>query len=125
LAEAAVRKFSDNPKIRIVNSLSEDRLDDILAEVHPALNHLAFWLDGHFSEGSTYCGTRQTPITSELEIIARHHSRFGMVTIFVDDFRSFVNGQADYPAPSFLTAWADNNGFAWNIEHDIFIMRKA
>lgn len=125
LAEAASSKFSSHPNIQILNALSEDRLDEILTEVGSTLEHLAFWLDGHFSEGSTYCGTQQTPITSELEIIARHHSRFSIVTIFVDDFRSFVNGQTDYPAPSSLTRWADQNGFAWNIQHDIFIMYKA
>ena len=121
LASSARSKFLSHPNIQIVNALSEDRLDEILTEVSPNLGHLA----GHFSDGTTYCGPQQTPITSELKIIAQHLPRFGTVTIFVDDFRSFVNGQTDYPAPSSLTKWADQNGFAWNIQHDIFIMRKV
>jgi hypothetical protein len=125
LAEAASLKFLSRTNIQIVNALSEDRLDEILTQASPNLEHLAFWLDGHFSDGSTYCGTQQTPITSELEIIAQHHSRFSNVSIFVDDFRSFVNGQTDYPKPSSLTRWADENGFSWNVQHDIFIMHKV
>lgn len=124
LAESASRRFLSHPNICIVNSLSEDRLDAILSEVSPAVDHLAFWLDGHFSAGSTYCGPLQTPITSELSIIAKYNSRFNTITVFVDDFRCFVNGQTDYPDPSSLTIWADQNGFTWNIQHDIFIMRK-
>jgi hypothetical protein len=124
LADAASRRFLSQSNIQIVNSLSEDRLDEVLDETSPLVNHLAFWLDGHFSEGNTYCGPQQTPITSELNIIAKHASRFEIITIFVDDFRCFVSGQTDYPAPSSLTIWADENGFAWNIQHDIFIMHN-
>ena len=124
LAEAAKQRFFAYPNIRIVNSQSEDRLDEILTDVSPAIDHLAFWLDGHFSEGTTYRGSKETPITSELETIAKHNSSFKEITIFVDDFRCFVTVMTDYPAPSFLTVWADENGFEWNIQHDIFIMRK-
>lgn len=124
LAELASRRFLSHPNISIENSLSEDRLDAILSEVSPAVDHLAFWLDGHFSAGSTYCGPQETPITSELAIIAKYNSHFNTITIFVDDFRCFVIGQTDFPAPSSLTIWADQNGFVWNIQHDIFIMRK-
>ena len=124
LAEAATQRFFAHPNIRIVNSQSEDRLDAILTDVSPATNHLAFWLDGHFSEGTTYRGSKETPIVSELEAIAKHNSSFRKITIFIDDFRCFVKGMTDYPAPGFLTIWAENNGFEWNVQHDIFIMRK-
>lgn len=124
LAEAASLRFIDHPNIRIVNSQSEDRLDEVMTNVSPVTNHLAFWLDGHFSEGNTYRGSKETPIISELEAIAKHNSRFEEITIFIDDFRCFVKGMTDYPTPSFLTIWAEDNGFEWNVQHDIFIMRK-
>lgn len=124
LAEAATLRFIAHPNIRIINSQSEDRLDEVLTNVSPLTNHLAFWLDGHFSEGDTYRGSKETPIISELEAIAKHNSRFEEITIFIDDFRCFVTGMTDYPTPSFLTIWAEDNGFEWNVQHDIFIMRK-
>jgi hypothetical protein len=116
--------FAQNRNVQIVNGLSENELSSILETLHSDSSNIAFWLDGHYSEGPTHLGPIETPIVQELKIIEAHLQNFQEVTIFIDDFRCFVNRQTDYPQTSFLSTWADGNGMSWSVEHDIFIARK-
>jgi hypothetical protein len=102
------------------------------SEVHfeTALNEnqkeVNIWLDGHFSEGGTFLGESVSPIVHELEIIARHKSKFNSIRVFVDDVRLFQRDELEptgYPPFIFLLDWAQSNGFVWEIQNDIFIAK--
>ncbi len=88
---------------------------------------IAFWLDGHFSGGITFKGTRDTPIKYELEIISENIEAFERITVFVDDFRCFAKSASSaepYPPRAYLVNWAEQLELSWTIEHDIFIARN-
>ncbi|MHA7775269.1 O-methyltransferase [Roseibium sp. M-1] len=86
-----------------------------------------FWLDGHYSGTSTGKGEQDTPIVKELEhiksILLPSEAR---ITIAIDDFRLFPNGETptEYPTRNFLVDWARDNGLSWNVEHDIFVLKN-
>jgi hypothetical protein len=70
---------------------------EVLPEVLNKINGSAtFWLDGHYSGGSTAKGKSNTPLIKELDHIAAHH--INNHTILIDDVRYF--GTADF---DFLT----------------------
>jgi hypothetical protein len=118
-ATVRLRSFSN---IKIINALSEDVLDQTISSVEQLKQKsIAFWLDGHFSEGNTFLGPLETPIESELNVISSHLGNFESVWVFVDDFRCFVQSNKDYPAPSILVDWAKCNGLNWTVENDIFL----
>lgn len=125
LANSAIKNLTKYPNIKVVNALSEDVLGDLITSLPQHINNIAFWLDGHYSEGSTHLGPIETPIRKELELIEGNIQRFSEVTIFIDDFRCFVEGNTDYPSPSYLSDWADKNEMTWEVKHDIFIIRKS
>ena len=55
-----------------------------------------FWLDAHYSGGSTAKGQTNTPVIDELECILNHKNGNEHV-ILIDDARLFVP-ENDYPA---------------------------
>jgi hypothetical protein len=127
-------EFSNNARsrlstfnnIQIINALSEDVLEETLANVFSSKeDRIAFWLDGHFSEGNTFQGPVETPIESELEIISSYLTKFVEIWVFVDDFRCFVNAEKDYPEPSVLVDWAKRNNLNWTVENDIFLATNS
>lgn len=125
LAANATQLFEPYSNVRIVEGLSENVLDKILCEVRSKRGHIAFWLDGHFSGGTTHLGPIETPIQKELEIIAQNLQYFEEVSVFIDDFRCFAKRETDYPSTDVLSAWARENGMSWSVEHDIFIARNG
>lgn len=125
LATEVMARLGKMENIRIINDLSENVLDDLITEVIAAnYSTIAFWLDGHYSEGITHLGPVETPIISELEIISKHMNAFKEVTIYIDDFRCFVAQLPDYPTPYFLSEWAESQKATWDVRHDIFIISK-
>lgn len=125
LAERARGRFKDRPNITVLEGTSETMLESTLEGIY---GDVSFWLDGHFSSGPTFQGTSDTPIIDELQTIERHLSRLGRIVILVDDircFRSGDEGMSTYPERSMLVEWADRHGFAWEIEHDIFIATRS
>jgi hypothetical protein len=91
LCELARDRFQKFSHISIVDGDSADILPGILDNIKdPCL----FWLDGHYSEGSTSKGELETPIRRELECILSHPVA-GHV-ILIDDARCFT-GDNDYP----------------------------
>ncbi len=121
LASKAQHLFQEHSNVRIVSGLSEDELEKILDGLGSDVRRLAFWLDGHFSGGPTHLGPVETPIQKELEIIGQRLKHFDEVTVFIDDFRCFVNKDTDYPGTEILSCWAKDNNLSWSVEHDIFI----
>ena len=88
--EARVR-FAKFSHITILQGDSGAVLSDLLKRIdEPCL----FWLDGHWSDGPTARGSKETPIMEESLSILGHRCK-GHV-ILIDDARCFT-GEADYP----------------------------
>lgn len=103
--------------------------EDILPLLMPTLEgSVGFWLDGHYSGGSTFEGSQHTPIRAELQIIEAHLEKLTDAMILIDDVRCFDPTQPSYktyPDLDFLVQWASRNRLKWVIEHDIFVARAS
>lgn len=125
LFSRAVKKFSDQPHVKIVNGPSESVFPSLLPTLSGDVN---FWLDGHYSAGVTFKGDLETPIIEELAQIEANLGRFNGLSVLVDDVRCFDPGNPEYstyPPIDFLVDWARRNKLGWHIEHDIFVARRA
>ena len=92
LYRRAKRRFSGIKKVKLINGDSGEEIEKILKKIkQPTL----FWLDAHWSGGSTAMADKRTPIVRELEAILRHKIKNHVVLI--DDADMF-NGEFDYPA---------------------------
>ena len=100
---------------------SEERLDDVLKILS---GDICFWLDGHFSDGITFCGDNQCPLIYELDIIAKNIPRFENIVIFIDDISAGFTDSENYPDINFYVDWGKKNNFKWNIEQGIFILKS-
>jgi hypothetical protein len=90
--QKAHRRFAGYPNIHIIQGQSGQVLPRILKDINESC---LFWLDAHWSKGSTAKGDLQTPIMQEIECIL-NHKRANEHTILIDDARLFV-GENDYP----------------------------
>lgn len=91
LSAKAQKRFSRYPHIDILCGDSGKALQQVLAEV----NHSClFWLDGHYSGGTTAKAKANTPVQQELDVILNHTIE-GHV-ILIDDARCF-DGTDGYP----------------------------
>jgi hypothetical protein len=123
LFKRATKKFAGS-NVEVINGTSEEVFPRLL----PTLSgDLCFWLDGHYSAGSTYQGKTDCPIEDELSAIAANLAQMDRVSLLIDDVRCFTSTSEDfrdYPSIDFLVDWARAHGFTWRIEQDIFIMRN-
>jgi hypothetical protein len=88
----AGKRFAGYPDIHILQGQSGEVLPQILKILDkPCL----FWLDAHYSGGSTAKGDMETPIMQEIECIL-NHPQVAKHVVLIDDARSFV-GENDYP----------------------------
>jgi hypothetical protein len=113
-----LKKFKN---IQLLKGTSEDLFEDALVVTAPQGN---LWLDGHFSDGGTFLGTKISPISEELSSVAKHKHKFTELVIFIDDVRLFPrqdDEETGYPQLQFLIDWCKNNKFEWQIQNDIFI----
>ncbi len=89
----AQKRFAGYPNIHIIQGQSGTVLPKILSTIEkPCL----FWLDAHYSGGSTAKGETNTPIRQEMECILKH-TRAEDHIILIDDAR-FFTGRDDYPS---------------------------
>lgn len=89
--QEATARFRTDRHVHLLLGDSGRELSQIIETLaEPAL----FWLDGHYSEGETARGAKDTPIVEELEHIARSPVK-GHV-IIIDDARCFGTDPA-YP----------------------------
>jgi hypothetical protein len=91
LYECAVDRFRHDLKVKIVHGDSSIKLNEILNGIK---SPCVFWLDGHYSAGTTAKGELETPIAREIELIFDHPIKEHV--ILIDDARCF-NGSNDYP----------------------------
>ena len=88
----ARRRFAGYPNIHIIQGQSGEVLPQVLKTIDkPCL----FWLDAHYSRGSTAKADIETPIMQEMECIL-NHPYAAKHLVLIDDARCFV-GENDYP----------------------------
>ncbi|MBC8472004.1 MAG: hypothetical protein H8D56_21295 [Planctomycetes bacterium] len=86
------KRFAGYPNIHILQGQSDKILPKILNKIEkPCL----FWLDAHWSGGSTAKGDIETPIMWEMQCIL-DHPRGAEHVVLIDDARCFT-GESDYP----------------------------
>jgi hypothetical protein len=91
--DRAQKRFAGYPHIHIIQGQSGEVLPRIIADINePCL----FWLDAHWSGGSTAKGDLETPIMQEMQCILKHN-RIADHVILIDDARCFGT-EPDYPA---------------------------
>lgn len=125
--EFATDRLSSFSNIQVIYGTSEDCLPQILDEVirNNRNSDVSFWLDGHFSQGETFRGMKDTPILEELEIISQRLDKIKQFTILIDDVRLFRTDKVmseTYPDIYELVQFARFHNCYWTIEADIFII---
>jgi hypothetical protein len=84
LFKSSKKRFKSKNHIEIIQGDSSKKLKKVLEEINqPTL----FWLDGHWSEGQTARGIKDTPILEELTTI--FESKIFEHIIIIDDARCF------------------------------------
>lgn len=121
------RRFVGDDRVTLLHGTSESLFIDVVASVK---GPVCFWLDGHYSGPGTFLADSPTPVSWELEVIARNLGRLSDVAVLVDDFREFpsrerIAGDESYPTREALVSWAVANSLDWTVEHDIFIATSS
>jgi len=112
--KSAKQKFDDDPRVHLLLGDS----GTVLREILLALNRTAlFWLDAHYSGGSTARGAVDSPIIQELETILALRPNS---VVLIDDARCF-DGSNSYPTLAELSQYIRDNAPHWNlaVKHDI------
>jgi hypothetical protein len=111
----AVTRFAGAPHVTILQGDSGEVLATLLPQIEaPCL----FWLDAHYSRGTTARGSVETPIVAELRHIFGHPLAHRHV-ILIDDARCFT-GADDYPRVAAIEHMARSAGFdSFEVEEDI------
>jgi hypothetical protein len=123
LYASAVKRF-EGQNVTLFNDVSENVFPSLLPQLSGNVN---FWLDGHYSAGITFKGSKDCPVDDELAAIENNFSNFDELSILIDDVRCFLPTSedfSDYPSIDYLVDWARRMNLRWRIEHDIFIMQK-
>jgi hypothetical protein len=107
----AQKRFAGYPNIHILQGQSSKVLPRVLKDIgKPYL----FWLDAHWSGGSTAKDKTETPIMQELECIL-NHKRAEDDIILIDDAHCFKGGN-DYPSLKFLKEYVLSRYPDWIFE---------
>ncbi len=111
LCSRARKRFTGYPNVHILQGQSGEVLPKILEEINkPCL----FWLDAHWSGGSTARAETQTPIIQEMQCILGH-SRAAEHVVLIDDARCFT-GEHDYPTIDGLKSFILDKSPDWIFE---------
>lgn len=120
-AALALNRFDKFTHIEVLEGDSSVRLQDIVPKVEgPCL----YWLDGHYSSGTTGSGTKECPIWTELDTIFELSK--APLYIMIDDARCFGTDPA-YPEIEDLIEYLSKKApdFELKIENDIIhLFRK-
>jgi len=115
LFEKAKLKFASYPHVILFQGDSGKILPNIIKKIE---GNAIFWLDGHYSEGITIKGDKNTPILDEVNAILSD-KKFNHV-ILIDDARCF-NGENDYPKINELLEYiySKDNRYKVEVKDDI------
>ncbi len=93
LADKAVKRFKNVENVQVWQGNSGIVISELVKTIHKD-STVFFYLDGHFSGGTTAKADLNTPISKELEVIFEHSKNH---VVFVDDARLFFSDEEDYP----------------------------
>ena len=113
LCQNAVRKFRKCQHVSIHQGDSAKLLSQVLKSI--SVSSCLFWLDGHYSGGSTAKAERETPILAELQAIFRYTK---CPVILIDDARLFT-GDRDYPSLETVHIIANKERFFFANRDDV------
>ncbi len=118
----AQKRFAGYPNIHIIQGQSNKVLPELLRNVSKSC---LFWLDAHYSGGSTAKGETNTPIMQELNCILNHKAVENHI-ILIDDARCFA-GENDYPTLRALKHFILNGHPNWvfEVKDDIIRVHMA
>ena len=116
------KRFDGIAKIHIYQGQSGQLLPEIIKKID---SPILFWLDAHYSAGSTAKADIETPILQELDAIFEH-PLIDQHIILIDDARSFI-GQHDYPTEQFLREYilSKRRDFVVTKKDDIFVSSRT
>lgn len=112
----AIKRFQSFHHINLLEGDSGIVLHDLVPQL---TNPTLYWLDGHYSGGTTAKGKLDCPIFEELNAIFRSSYSASFI-ILIDDARLFV-GQNDYPTLSELEVYLKSKeiNFSFSVIDDI------
>lgn len=115
LYEAARKRFIKNPSITIMQGDSAVLLPRVLQTLSAPV---VFWLDAHYSGGTTTKGIKETPIMDELAAIFADREKRHV--ILIDDARDFI-GKEGYPTIAGVKRYVMQRRPTWQftVKHDI------
>jgi hypothetical protein len=119
LYKRAKERFAGDSRVHLLLGNS----GDILKEILPALTRTPlFWLDAHYSGGSTARGAVDTPIVQELDAI---FALCPVSVVLIDDARLF-DGSNSYPKLAELKKYIAEKAPNWVLEvkHDIIRLHR-
>jgi len=90
--ERAQNRFAGYPNIKIIQGQSGEVIPELMKNIN---QNCLFWLDAHYSGGSTAKCESETPVMQELQCILEH-PRATEHIVLIDDARCFT-GESDYP----------------------------
>lgn len=127
LHRRATERFAGNDRICCMHGDSTTVLPQILRDLNePAL----FWLDGHYSGGTTAEGEKYSPIAEELSALAETRRKKKDIidgsVIFIDDMRIFGISK-DYPPVDTIIDFIRHNfpNHTFRIHNDCLRMEPA
>lgn len=108
-------RFKEYTHIEILHGDSNSLLPELLPKIEGSV---LFWLDGHYSGGTTAKGFLNTPILAEIKSI--FNSGIKKYCILIDDARCFT-GLLDYPRINVLERLVKNynENLNFEVENDI------
>ncbi len=114
--QKARKRFAGYLNVHIIQGQSGQILPEILSNVNKSC---IFWLDAHWSGGSTAKANLETPIMQEMECILNHEKAEGHI-ILIDDARCFT-GEHDYPTIESLERFITDiyPGWIFEVKDDI------
>jgi len=116
LCARAQSRYAGYKNIEILHGSSGELLPSLIEKIDKPC---VFWLDAHYSGGSTAKGDLQTPIMAEMKCIFDHKLAEKHI-ILIDDARCFV-GADDYPTMEGFKDFVLTNkpGWTFEVENDI------
>ncbi|GCC51630.1 hypothetical protein SanaruYs_18570 [Chryseotalea sanaruensis] len=110
LYKKATTRFKNDKNVTILLGDSGKELTKVLLKItEPAI----FWLDGHYSSGTTAKGEKECPIVEELAAIFSS-KKFNHI-LLIDDARCF-SGEGDYPTIDQLTNYIKSKNANYRVE---------
>lgn len=100
-AHDASKRFKKYPHIQIIQGDSGKVMENLIPQIS---EKTIFWLDAHFSGGTTARGDKDCPAAEEIKAIMTSDLEHILI---IDDARYFI-GERDYPTVEWIAAYTLN-----------------